>query len=410
MAGYVIHLAVAKEYLRNFRIKDEKEFLRGTIAPDLLSHGDKKATHYSEDGGAGVNLKEFLKHNSISTAYMQGYFLHLVVDYLFYNKYFQNAIDEIKQYNDYDILNKELIEKYKIEIPDDIKNVVQFKTGELQILDREKLDEMIQEISKKPISEYKKEAMKTEKVTTNLEDNEIVTMNETKKDKIKLAIAIIAMCFVMLFFVNQKQGFHCDEIFSYGSSNSAYENVYWSYRDKTPMHKFLEAKIFQDGNVFDWVKRVKYYFVDHVDEKDAFISEKMAEEKMIWRTREEAIDYLEAKDNRFNYVSVYYNQVQDVHPPLFYMLVHTISSIFNNTFSKYIIFFINLPFFIGTCILIWKILNLIRKKINFIISSFTLWIKHWWNFYNDVPKNVYDAYIFHNSIFILKFIYSKKRV
>ena len=25
MAGYVIHLAVAKEYLRNFRIKDEKE-------------------------------------------------------------------------------------------------------------------------------------------------------------------------------------------------------------------------------------------------------------------------------------------------------------------------------------------------------------------------------------------------
>ena len=242
MAGYVIHLAVAKEYLRNFRIKDEKEFLRGTIAPDLLSHGDKKATHYSEDGGAGVNLKEFLKHNSISTAYMQGYFLHLVVDYLFYNKYFQNAIDEIKQYNDYDILNKELIEKYKIEIPDDIKNVVQFKTGELQILDREKLDEMIQEISKKPISEYKKEAMKTEKVTTNLEDNEIVTMNETKKDKIKLAIAIIAMCFVMLFFVNQKQGFHCDEIFSYGSSNSAYENVFWSYRDKTPMHKFLEEK------------------------------------------------------------------------------------------------------------------------------------------------------------------------
>ena len=48
---------------------------------------DKKETHYSENGGAGVNLKEFLKHNSISTAYMQGYFLHLVVDYLFYNEY-----------------------------------------------------------------------------------------------------------------------------------------------------------------------------------------------------------------------------------------------------------------------------------------------------------------------------------
>ena len=376
----------------------------------MLSHGDKTTTHYSEHGGSGVNLKEFLKHNSISTEYMQGYFLHLVTDYLFYDTYFPNTINETRQYNDYDILNKELIEEYNIDIPEDIKDVVQFKTGELELLDREKIDQMIQEISKKSLSEYKKEAMKTEKVTTNLDENEMVTMNESKKDKIKLAIAIIAMCFVMLFFVNQKQGFHCDEIFSYGSSNSAYENVFWSYRDKTPMHKFMEAKIFQDGNIFDWIGRIKYYFVDHVDEKDEFIAEKMAEEKMIWRTREEAIDYLEAKDNRFNYASVYYNQIQDVHPPLFYFLVHTVSSIFNNTFSKYIIFFINLPFFIGTCILIWKILNLIRKKININISSIIIWFKYRWNINNDVPKNVYDAYIFYNSIFIFELIHSKKRI
>ena len=172
----------------------------------------------------------------------------------------------------------------------------------------------------------------------------------------------------------------------------------------------MEAKIFQDGNIFDWIGRIKYYFVDHVDEKDEFIAEKMAEEKMIWRTREEAIDYLEAKDNRFNYASVYYNQIQDVHPPLFYFLVHTVSSIFNNTFSKYIIFFINLPFFIGTCILIWKILNLIRKKININISSIIIWFKYRWNINNDVPKNVYDAYIFYNSIFIFELIHSKKRI
>lgn len=410
MAGYVIHLAVAKEYLRNFRIKEEKEFLRGAIAPDVLSKEDKKETHYSENGGAGVNLKEFLKHNSISTAYMQGYFLHLVVDYLFYNEYFPNAKNETRQYNDYDILNKELIEQYKIEIPEEIKGVVKYKEGKLEILDKEKVNQMIQEISKKSIKEYKKEVLKTEKVTTDTEENEIATLKENRKDKIKLAIAIIAMCFVMIFFVNQKEGFHCDEIFSYGSANSAYENIFWSYRDKTPMHKFLEAKIFQDGNLFTWVERIKYYFVDHKDEKDAYISEKMSEEKMIWRTREEAQDYMEAKNNRFNYASVYYNQIQDVHPPLFYMLVHTVSSIFNNTFSKYIIFFINLPFFIGTCILIWKILNLIRKKININTISFIIWTKYRWNINNDVSKNVYDAYIFHNSIFILKPIYSKKRI
>ena len=55
MAGYVIHLAVAKEYLRNFRIKDEKEFLRGIIAPDLLSHGDKTTTHYRDRKSTRLN-------------------------------------------------------------------------------------------------------------------------------------------------------------------------------------------------------------------------------------------------------------------------------------------------------------------------------------------------------------------
>lgn len=363
MPGYVIHLAVAKEYMRNFRIKDEEEFLKGTIAPDLLSKGDKKATHYSKDVSANTDLKKFLKENSISSSYMQGYFLHLIVDYLFYHKYYPNC--DTRVYNDYDILNEELIKKYNIEISDEIKEHVKSKTGKLEILDLETIDKLINEISRKKLTEYKKEILKTGIATTDMEENKLSTLKEDKKQKLILAIIIAILCAVMFFFIGQKEGFHCDEIFSYGSSNSAYENVFYSYREKTPMHIFLEEKIFQDGNIFDWIERIKYYFVDHTEEKDKFIAQKMEEEEMIWRTREDAENYLKAKDNRFNYASVYYNQIQDVHPPLFYMLVHTISSIFNNTFSKYIIFAVSLPFFIGTCILIWKILNTIgRKKIS----------------------------------------------
>lgn len=406
MPGYVIHLAVAREYLRNFRVENESEFLRGTIAPDLLSKEDKKETHYSDKGGSGVNLKEFLKRNKINTSYMKGYFLHLIVDYLFYNEYFLHTDKRV--YNDYDILNKELIEKYNIKIPDEIKDVVKFETGELQILEREKLFTMFEEISKKSLKEYKKEIKKTGIATTQLEDTKLTPMEENKNQKIRLGILIAILSLIMLFFIGQKEGFHCDEIFSYGSSNCAYENVFYSYREKTPMHIFLEQKVFQDGNLFDWTERIKYYFVEHKEEKDQFISERMAEEKMIWRTREEAQDYMMAKENKFNYASVYYNQVQDVHPPLFYALVHTLSSIFNNTFSKYIVFFVSLPFFIGTCILIWKTLNLIRKKINFTFSSCVIWIKHRWNLNNDIPKNVYDAYIFLTCIFVYKYTNSKK--
>ena len=406
MPGYVIHLAVAKEYLRNFRVSNETDFLKGVIAPDLLSKENKKETHYSEKGGAETDLNRFIKEKKINTSYMEGYFLHLIVDYLFYNEYFTNY--DKRLYDDYDILNAELIEKYKIEVPEEVKEQVHFKSGELQILEKEKLYKMITEISNKKIRDYKKELKKTGTVTTQTEDIKIATLAENRKDKVKLGVLIILLCAVMLFFINQKEGFHCDEIFSYGSSNSAYENIFWSYRDKTPMHKFLEQKIFQDGNILDWTKRIKYYFIDNVEEKDQFITEKMYEEKMIWRTREEAKDYMDAQENTFNYASVYYNQVQDVHPPLFYFLVHTVSSIFSNTFSKYIIFFISLPFFIGTCILIWKILNLIRKKIYFNINSCIIWIKHRCYINNDVSKNVYDAYFLYNSVFVYKYINTKK--
>lgn len=404
MPGYVIHLAVAKEYIRNFRVNNEEEFLKGTLAPDLLSiNGDKRETHYSDSNvSSDVNLSKFLKSNKINNSYMEGYFLHLIVDYLFYNKYFTG--EDIRIYNDYDILNKELIENYNIEIPEEVKDTVKFKTGELQILNKEKVNTAIHEISRKSLKDYKKEINKTGIVTTDIEENKLETLKENKKQKTKLAILITALCLVMLFFIGQKQGFHCDEIFSYGSSNSAYEGVFYSYREKTPMHFFLEEKIFQDGNIFDWAKRFKYYFIDNKQEKDDYIYAKMLSEEMLWRTAEDAQNYVEAKDNRFNYVSVYYNQLQDVHPPLFYILVHTVSSIFNNTFSKYIIFAVSLPFFIGTCILIWKILNLIRKKRNFFTNSCIIWFKHWRNINNDVPKNVYDVNFFYNSIFICKYI------
>ena len=42
------------------------------------------------------------------------------------------------------------------------------------------------------------------------------------------------------------------------------------------------------------------------------------QEKPIWKTKEEAKEYLTINDgDTFNFFSVYYNQSRDVHPPLF---------------------------------------------------------------------------------------------
>ena len=50
------------------------------------------------------------------------------------------------------------------------------------------------------------------------------------------------------------------------------------------------------------------------------------------------------KNNRFNYTQVYINQMVDVHPPLYYTIVHTVFSIFHDSYSDYYLFGINIVF------------------------------------------------------------------
>ena len=72
MPGYVIHLAVAKEYLKKSknRNENEEEFINGVIFPDSVK--DKAITHYGEKSSKS-NLYEFLKDKkSLETIYKAG--------------------------------------------------------------------------------------------------------------------------------------------------------------------------------------------------------------------------------------------------------------------------------------------------------------------------------------------------
>ena len=71
-------------------------------------------------------------------------------------------------------------------------------------------------------------------------------------------------------------------------------------------------------------------------------------------------DYLSVSEyNRFNYENVYKNTAWDVHPPLYYDLLHTICSIFPETFSKWYAGFINIVFIISTFIITYKLLYIL---------------------------------------------------
>lgn len=139
----------------------------------------------------------------------------------------------------------------------------------------------------------------------------IPTLKKETQIKVSLIVSIFFIAIISLFYCFQKSGFFLDELYSFGLSNGEY----------TPFLYDIKGSIC--NNIFRGEDFLKYLTVS---ENDAF-----------------------------NYSSVYYNQTQDVHPPLYYFLLHTVSSVFQNSFSKWLGLAINIVFFIFTNILVFVV-------------------------------------------------------
>jgi len=190
MAGFHIHIAIGKEYLKKNNISNLKDFYKGIIASDL---GIKKDTHYSgyqdknnliEYLANKVNLKKYLLCNKIDTDYQKGIFLHLITDYVFFNYFFNKEyLNDVSYekfcedlYYSYEINNKYLKENYDInDFPFwDIvnKNIlksqtrVNIKLG-TNILENKKVDNFIDYIANINLEEYKNKIIKNEKIIIN---------------------------------------------------------------------------------------------------------------------------------------------------------------------------------------------------------------------------------------------------
>ena len=116
---------------------------------------------------------------------------------------------------------------------------------------------------------------------------------ENLRRALPILLVLLCVLLVSVHFGLWKSGMFIDEIYSYGLSNSHYM-------------PFI-------GNG----------------------SHDRIEEQII--TREDFADYLMVTDTepRFDFGSVYYNQEQDVHPPLFYWILNFFSSLTPGVFSKW---------------------------------------------------------------------------
>lgn len=135
-----------------------------------------------------------------------------------------------------------------------------------------------------------------------------ISPNTDRAGKLYVTVVLILVMVLGGFWCTQKNGMFLDEIYSYGLSNGYY----------TP---FLTT--IKQGDIVDTTFSHK-----------------------------ELVDYLTtSEEDAFSYNSVFYNQMKDVHPPLFYVVLHTVSSVFPKTFSKWIGLGLNLLYFLITLLL-----------------------------------------------------------
>jgi len=136
---------------------------------------------------------------------------------------------------------------------------------------------------------------------------------------------------VLLFTVIlciRKSGYHVDEIYTFGLSNSHFA-------------PFLNS-LFGGGSIANNVI-----------------------------TKQDLLNYLTVSPNqRFDFASVFFNQSKDVHPPLHYCVINAVSSLFPGVFSKWLGLSVNLVFWSATLVLVYRASFLLNK--NRRISAFTV--------------------------------------
>ena len=132
-----------------------------------------------------------------------------------------------------------------------------------------------------------------------------------------LVVMIIGQLAIFALYGDKKTSYHVDELYTYGLSNS------------------YDAAFLYEGAPADGLNTPQ---LNH------------------WLGHSVFLEYLTVQQGEgFAYDRVYYNQTQDVHPPLYYILIHTICSFFPNTFSKWFGLGLNFVLFALCQVVLYKL-------------------------------------------------------
>lgn len=227
----------------------------------------------------------------------------------------------------------------------------------------------------------------------------------------RIFIIILSMLFLCTF-ISRKEGYHMDEILAFQLANAEYNPWIVPTQPVGRLAKFMTEHI--DGeNLGETVSNIGFIVQDTLKNRGSSILANYKADVYdapVWISRDMFQNYVRCDSgDDFNLLSVYFNVKDDNHPPLHFMLLHLVTSVFKGEISAWHGCVINLAAMAGV---LW-ILGLLgdtvfkcRKNIYtvMILAGFsmgmaatTLWIRMYalltlwvvWSLYLHVRKVAY---------------------
>lgn len=191
-------------------------------------------------------------------------------------------------------------------------------------------------------------------------------------------IAAVLLCLAVLgWFVSQKEGFHMDELLSFELSNAEFNPWIVTTQPEGRLAKFVHNEIDGDtlGETLSNLIAVGRDVLQNRGNSKLLTYQADVYPEPVWITAQQFADYIQVDgSDAFNYLSVYFNVKDDNHPPLHFMLLHTVSSIFQGKAEAWMGCVINLAAIGVVLILLMKLGRLLAPALGIVDSEEEAWI------------------------------------
>ena len=211
----------------------------------------------------------------------------------------------------------------------------------------------------------------------------------TKKYGVRIIVVLLTMLFLCTF-ISRKEGYHMDEILAFQLANAEYNPWIVPTQPVGRLAKFMDEHI--DGETLEeTISNIRFIIKDTLANRGgSILANYKADvyESPVWISKEMFQAYVQCdSEDDFNLFSVYFNVKDDNHPPLHFMILHIMTSLFKGEISVWHGCVINL---IAMAITLWLLgltgdILFINKKnsvglmvlygVSMAIVATTIWIR-----------------------------------